>query len=70
MLAGPIPGIAVAYPLTGRRAGRPEGDGLLRHLIERPWPLLAALVIGVPALAALGVALFTRARLPLTQRQT
>ena len=48
-LAGLIPGIAVAYPLTGRRAGRPEGDGLPDVFIDVPWPLLAALVIGVPA---------------------
>ena len=45
-------------------------DGLPGVFIDIPWLLLAALVIGVPALAGAGVALFTRARLPLTQRRT
>ena len=69
-LAGLVPGIAVAFPLTGRRSGRPEGDGLPDVFISIPWPLLAALVVGVPLLAAGGVALFTRAGPPLTYRRT
>jgi putative ABC transport system permease protein len=66
-LAGLIPGIAIAFPLTRAQGDRPvELPGVF---VDVPWLLLAALVVGVPALAAAGVALFTRPRLPMTARR-
>jgi putative ABC transport system permease protein len=62
--AGLVPGIAVTYPLT--RSSDGMNPGLLPLYLDVPWLLLAALVLGVPALAA-GVAALT-ARGPLPTR--
>jgi putative ABC transport system permease protein len=66
--AGFVPGIAVAFPLTGAgwqpaltQSGAPRPD----VFIDVPWLLLAALVVGVPLMCAAGVSLATRGRLPI-----
>ena len=45
------------------------GDVPLEHLVV-PWPTIAAIVIGVPALAMGGAYVLTRSRLPMARRVT
>ncbi|MEV1203760.1 hypothetical protein AB0J07_27590, partial [Microbispora rosea] len=75
VLAGLAPGVAAArrpvpYPTVFLRA-----DGVTTIVpadapaIAIPWALLGLLVVGLPLLAALGGAAFTRSRLPLPRRR-
>ena len=69
---GLVPGIAVAFPLTRqdwRRGSTDPAQALPDVFIDVPWLLIGAVVLGVPLLAAVGVGLLTRSRLPLTARQ-
>ena len=69
-VAGLVPGIAVAFPLTGDDwAGDRFAPGGSSAFVDVPWTLLGGLVLGVPLLAALAVGLAVRARLPMTARQ-
>ncbi|MEU6738131.1 FtsX-like permease family protein [Streptosporangium sandarakinum] len=73
-LAGIPAGIAVAGSSRpyGYRAWAPDSSSFLDRLpaIELPWLFLAALVVGLPLLAALVAGAFTRARVTLTRRVT
>ncbi|MEV4296221.1 FtsX-like permease family protein [Microbispora rosea] len=75
VLAGLAPGVAaarrpVSYPTVFLRA-----DGVTTIVpadapaIAIPWALIGLLVVGLPLLAALGGAAFTRSRLPLPRRR-
>jgi putative ABC transport system permease protein len=65
LIAGLVPGIAIAYPLTGRSYGPP---GLDTVYVDVPWLVLGILVVAVPTLAVLTAGLFTRSRLPMVAR--
>lgn len=72
---GFIPGVAITYPLTTDQwtpamIGRVTvtGEPIADHYLVIPWPMIAALVIGLPILVALIVALTTRSRLPMVAR--
>ena len=69
---GLVPGVAVAYPLTGGwllvdGTGAPVAGPNV--FVDVPWSLLGVLVVGVPLLAAAVVGSSTRSALPLTARQ-
>ena len=66
VLAGAVPGIAVAYPLTSN--GGPI-SGLLPAYLDVPWLLLLTLVLGVPVLAGLVAAATARGGLPAQGRK-
>ncbi|GIH45323.1 putative ABC transport system permease protein [Microbispora rosea] len=74
VLAGLAPGVAAAsrpfpYPAV---VLRPDGVMTIVPVdpaIAIPWALIALLVVGLPLLAALGGAAFTRSRLPLPRRR-
>ena len=66
VLAGAVPGIAVAYPLTSN--GGPI-SGLLPAFLDVPWLLLLTLVLGVPVLAGLVAAATARGGLPAQGRK-
>ncbi|MET8054321.1 FtsX-like permease family protein [Streptosporangium sp. NPDC005286] len=67
-VAGAVTGVAATWPMTVRTHGvfsfLPPGV----PTVEIPWLLLAAVVIGLPVLAALLAGAFTRARVTLTRR--
>ncbi|WP_019633075.1 ABC transporter permease [Actinomadura atramentaria] len=65
--AGFVPGLAVAIPLTADTTG---GAGHHGTIIDVPWTVLGAVVVVVPAVAALVAGLFGRGRLPLVRRAT
>ncbi|GGQ02878.1 FtsX-like permease family protein [Streptosporangium pseudovulgare] len=73
-LAGIPAGIAVAGASMpyGYRAWAPDSSSFLDRLpaVELPWLFLAALVVGLPLLAALVAGTFTRVRVTLTRRVT
>lgn len=58
---GFIPGVAISRPLT-------YDDVTSSTLLAIPWPLLGAVVVGLPLLTALIVGLAARSRLPLVAR--
>ncbi|UUW90792.1 FtsX-like permease family protein [Pimelobacter simplex] len=58
---GFIPGVAISRPLT-------YDDATSSTLLEIPWPLLGAVVLGLPLLTALIVGAAARSRLPLAAR--
>lgn len=58
---GFIPGVAISRPLT-------YDDVTNSTLLAIPWPLLGAVVVGLPLLTALIVGLAARSRLPLVAR--
>ncbi|MFI9592205.1 FtsX-like permease family protein [Nonomuraea sp. NPDC052265] len=66
--AGSVAGVAVTWPLTRYGGGRSRDflDG--PAVIDVPWLFLAALVLGLPLVAALVAGLFTRTRLVLARR--
>ncbi|MGW2158298.1 FtsX-like permease family protein [Nonomuraea sp. NPDC001699] len=68
LLAGSVAGVAVTWPLTryGGGGSRSFLDG--PAVIDVPWLFLAALVLGLPLVAALVAGLFTRTRLVLARR--
>ncbi|WP_329085263.1 ABC transporter permease [Streptosporangium sp. NBC_01469] len=76
-LAGAVTGVAAAWPMTTRTYGSvmltPAGE-IIPSLpsapptVEIPWLLLAAVVIGLPVLAALVAGAFTRTKTTLTRR--
>jgi len=67
--AGIVPGIAVTFPLTSTTGVASSlNHPVPSHFLVVPWPLLGAVVVGVPLLAAGVVALATRGPLPLTRR--
>lgn len=76
-LVGLVPGIAAAFPLTSRGWRGPVTQGeqieavaqLPSVFIDVPWLLLAGLTVGVPLVAALGVALFTRGTPVMIRRE-
>jgi putative ABC transport system permease protein len=66
LLAGLVPGIAIAYPLTGQGG---DAVGLSSTVyVDVPWLVLLVLVVAVPALAVLTAGVFTRSRLPMVAR--
>ncbi|MFI6450133.1 FtsX-like permease family protein [Streptosporangium amethystogenes] len=74
-VAGGMTGVAAAWPMTTKTyADFLTSAGAIPPLprgtptVEIPWPLLAAVVIGLPVLAALLAGAFTRARVTLTRR--
>ncbi|MBO4270471.1 FtsX-like permease family protein [Microbispora triticiradicis] len=79
VLAGLPPGVATARVPSGLYRPvmvlRSDGVPVVEHprppalLLTIPWPLIALLVVGLPLLAALGGAVFTRSRLPLPRRR-
>lgn len=69
VIAGLVPGVAVSFPLTRTVPSTTELALLDPHYyLAIPWLLLAGVVIGVPLLAAIGVGLLTRSRLPMTRQ--
>jgi putative ABC transport system permease protein len=70
ILAGFVPGIAVAVPLTSNNSTYTKVDGIPEHgaIIDIPWPLLLTIGLIIPLAAALTAGLFTRSRLPITRR--
>lgn len=46
------------------------GNPLTDHFLRIPWPLIGALVIGLPILIGLLTALCTRSRLPMVARMS
>ncbi|MEU1387411.1 MULTISPECIES: FtsX-like permease family protein [unclassified Nonomuraea] len=68
LLAGSVVGVAVTWPLTrnGFGGSRDFLDG--PAVIDVPWLFLAAVVLGLPLVAALVAGLFTRTRLVLARR--
>ncbi|WP_405088659.1 FtsX-like permease family protein [Microbispora sp. NBC_01389] len=78
VLAGLPPGAAATRVRSSYEplfVVRPDGVPVLVRaeppalLLTIPWPLIALLVVGLPLLAALGGAVFTRSRLPLPRRR-
>ncbi|WP_182874035.1 FtsX-like permease family protein [Microbispora sp. H10670] len=79
VLAGLPPGAAATRAPSGLYRPltmvRPDGVPVVVHprppalLLTVPWSLIALLVVGLPLLAALGGAVFTRSRLPLPRRR-
>ncbi|WP_182879671.1 FtsX-like permease family protein [Microbispora sp. H10949] len=79
VLAGLPPGAAATRAPSGlyrpTMMVRPDGVPVVVHprppalLLTVPWSLIAVLVVGLPLLAALGGAVFTRSRLPLPRRR-
>ncbi|MBG0832296.1 FtsX-like permease family protein [Planomonospora sp. ID67723] len=74
--AGMVPGVADAVA-SSRRAASVIMQGSGGHhyrasgvLVDVPWPVLGAMVVGLPLLAGLVAALFTRTRVVLTRRMT
>ncbi|MBG0815373.1 FtsX-like permease family protein [Planomonospora sp. ID82291] len=76
-LAGVVTGIGVAWPMTTRThdlAYLMETHGGMRPFpqgpptVELPWLFLAAVVVGLPVLAAAVAALFARTKVTLTRR--
>ncbi|WP_433365903.1 FtsX-like permease family protein [Streptosporangium sp. CA-115845] len=74
-VAGAVTGVAATWPLTARTYGvflsRAGEISLLPPgvpTVEIPWLLLAAVVIGLPVLAALLAGAFTRTGVTLTRR--
>jgi putative ABC transport system permease protein len=63
---GLVPGIAVAYPLTGEV----ETTGAAAHgvILDIPWTLLLAVGAGIPLIVALVAGATSSARLPATRR--
>lgn len=77
LLVGLVPGIAVTWPLTNTPDLGPNGDitaagsvTLPGPTIDIPWLPLAAVVVGVPLLAALVAVAFQRPPASLTARTT
>lgn len=68
LLIGLVPGIAVTWPLTNTPSFGDGTDSLPGPTIDIPWLALAALVVGVPLLAALAAAIFQRRPASLTAR--
>ncbi|MEV4391597.1 FtsX-like permease family protein [Nonomuraea sp. NPDC049607] len=68
LLAGCVAGVAATWPATreGNAGSQPFLDG--PTMIDIPWLFLAALVLGLPLVAALVAGLFTRTRLVLARR--
>ncbi|WP_165975359.1 ABC transporter permease [Actinomadura rubrisoli] len=64
--AGLVPGIAAARPLTDEPSDAPGGAH--GPIVVFPWPLLLVIGIAVPLVAATAAGLFTRSRLPMSQR--
>ncbi|GAA3425155.1 hypothetical protein GCM10018953_23380 [Streptosporangium nondiastaticum] len=77
-LAGALAGIPAGIVVAGSsrpygyRAWAPDPSSFLDRLppVELPWLFLAALVVGLPLLAALVAGAFTRTRVTLTRRVT
>ncbi|GII55745.1 hypothetical protein Pth03_41340 [Planotetraspora thailandica] len=74
---GLVAGVAARLPRTAGSMGAPkfgaDGTPLSAHpapfTIDVPWNLVALLVVGLPLLAALVCAVFTRSRLPAPRRR-
>ncbi|GAB3152567.1 FtsX-like permease family protein [Microbispora hainanensis] len=74
VLAGLAPGVAAAWRPAPFPAVVVRADGTTTMVpadpaIAIPWALIGLLVVGLPLLAALGGAAFTRSRLPLPRRR-
>lgn len=74
-LAGAVTGVAATWPLTAYRYGEVMTSGgeifpvpSVPPTIEIPWLLLAAVVIGLPVLAAVLAGAFARTRTTLARR--
>jgi putative ABC transport system permease protein len=80
VIAGLVPGIAAAWPVSARQGVTSTtygADGVPITLSQQdgpfiglPWPLLALLLVGLPLLAALVAGLFGRTRIGLRRRFT
>lgn len=66
-LVGAVPGVAIAVPLT-RGFGSGPSTALTGAVVDVPWLLVLAVVVGLPLLAAALVAATTRSRLPVGGR--
>ncbi|MEU3165291.1 FtsX-like permease family protein [Streptosporangium sp. NPDC006930] len=74
-VAGCVTGIAATWPLTVGapgtvliRSGELSSFSPMSPTVEIPWLLLAAVVVGLPVLAALVAGAFTRPKVTLTRR--
>ena len=63
MLVGFVPGLAITRPLT-----RTYSPGGMTYFLAIPWPMIAAVVVGLPILTAILVGLGVRSRLPMVSR--
>ncbi|MFC4007864.1 FtsX-like permease family protein [Nonomuraea purpurea] len=68
LLGGVVAGIAVTVPMPGWGSSRGVGIEIGPTTVAVPWLFLAALVVGLPLLAALLAGLFTRTRPTLARR--
>ncbi|MEV0615586.1 FtsX-like permease family protein [Nonomuraea sp. NPDC050404] len=68
LAGGAISGLALARAMRGRRYNYSLSETAVQATAAVPWTFLAALVIGLPLLAALLAGLFTRTRLVLARR--
>jgi putative ABC transport system permease protein len=70
IIAGLVPGIAVAVPLTSTNNSYGREYGVAEHgaIIDIPWLVLLTIGLAIPLTSALVAGIFTRSRLPATRR--
>ncbi|MEU1723532.1 FtsX-like permease family protein [Nonomuraea sp. NPDC005692] len=67
LVGGVVGGLALTWPMQ-RRGEFGQNGGMEGSVIDVPWLFLAAVVVGLPLVAALVAGLFTRTRLVLARR--